>query len=310
MLSRRQLRVKVLKSLYAFFQGDKSDLTVAERELFRSIEKVHELYIYMLQFLVELSDADRNDADDLIKRFFPNEEELKASIRFTNLKFIDALRESKQFKDFAIRYKISWQKDQDLIRKIYLEIKKSPQYKEFLRQPEPNEKDFLVEVIRKFIESSEAMHHHIEEQSIFWSEEYEFIFQIMTRMIRTYYEKDQLEITSLYKDEEDDREFARILFTQTILNNKEFEHSISERTKNWEVERIALMDILILKMALAELTSFPGIPVKVTINEFIDISKEYSTPKSKQFVNGVIDKLTADYKEKGKIVKAGRGLIN
>ncbi|MBK6838632.1 MAG: transcription antitermination factor NusB [Bacteroidetes bacterium] len=113
----------------------------------------------------------------------------------------------------------------------------------------------------------------------------------------------------MYKDEEDDRLFVRTLFNKTIINNEEYESAISERTKNWEVDRIALMDILILKMALSELVNFPGIPVKVSINEYIDISKEYSTPKSKQFVNGVIDKLALDYKEQGKIVKTGRGLI-
>jgi N utilization substance protein B len=130
------------------------------------------------------------------------------------------------------------------------------------------------------------------------------------KTVKTFYEKEQLELIPLYRDEEDDKNFARMLFTQTILHNKEFEKSISDKTRNWEVDRIALMDILILKMALAELITFSNIPVKVTINEFIDISKEYSTPKSKQFVNGVIDKLAADYKENGKIVKAGRGLIN
>ena len=133
---------------------------------------------------------------------------------------------------------------------------------------------------------------------------------MILRTIRNFYDNNRFELIPIYKDEKDDKEFARKLFSQTILHNTEFEKSISERTKNWEVDRIALMDILILKMALAELISFPNIPIKVTINEFIDISKEYSTPKSKQFVNGVLDKLANDYKEQGKIVKEGRGLIN
>ncbi len=310
MLSRRQLRIKVLKALYAFFQADKSDLAIAERELFRSIDKVNELYIYLLLFIKELADSDRNDADDLHLRFFPREEEVKALRRFSTMKFIHALDESKDFKNQVIRLKTSWQKEQDLIRKIYLEIKKSDQYREFLKNGDKSEKDFLIEVVRTFLESSEALQHHIEEENIFWSDDFEFVVQLITRTIKNFYDKDKLELIPLYKDEEDDMDFARKLFSQTILNNKEFEQAISERTKNWEIDRIALMDILILKMALAELITFPGIPVKVTINEFIDISKDYSTPKSKQFVNGVIDKLTADFKEKGRIVKAGRGLIN
>ena len=310
MLSRRQLRIKVLKSLYAFFQAEKSDLAVAERELFRSIEKVNELYIYLLDFLRELTEADRNDAGDLHLKFFPREEELKASKRLSSLGFFIALNENKDFEIAMKRTKISWQKNQDLVRKIFLEIKKSDLYRDFLRDPHADEKPFLIELLRHFIESSEALQHHIEEENIFWSDDFDFVVHMIGRTIRSFYDHDKLELIPLYKDEEDDRDFAGKLFSQTILNNEEFEKSISERTKNWEVERIALMDILILKMALAELITFPNIPVKVSINEFIDISKEYSTPKSKQFVNGVIDKLAADYKERGKIVKQGRGLIN
>jgi N utilization substance protein B len=310
MLSRRQLRIKVLQSLYAFFQSEKSDLAVAERELFRSIEKVNELYIYILLFLKELADSDQNDADDLHLKFFPREEELKANTRLHELKFMNALDESKEFQKQVVLSKLNWQRAQDLTRKIFLEIKKSELYRNFLKSDISNEKDFLIEVIKKFIEPSEAFQNHIEEENIFWNDDMSFAIHLVTKTIKSFYESEKFDLIPLYKDEIDDKDFARRLMSQTILHNKEFEQSISERTKNWEVERIALMDILILKMALAELITFPNIPVKVSINEFIDISKEYSTPKSKQFVNGVLDKLAADYKEQGKIVKMGRGLIN
>ena len=310
MLSRRQLRIKVLQSLYSFFQAEKSDLAIAERELFRSIDKVNELYIFLLLFIKELADSDENDAEDLHLKFFPREEELRASRRLFELTFIKSIVENKGFQNQVIQLKLSWQKNPDLIRKVFLEIKKSDLYRTFLKDDKASEKDFLLELVKKYMEASEALQNFIEEENIFWSDDYAFAIQLVIRTIRTYYDNDKLELIALYKDETDDKEFARKLFGQTILNNKEFEQSISERTKNWEVERIALMDILILKMALAELITFPNIPIKVTINEFIDISKEYSTPKSKQFVNGVIDKLAIDYKEQGKIVKMGRGLIN
>ena len=310
MLSRRQIRIKVLQALYAFFQAEKSDLAIAEREMIRSIDKVYELYIYMLLFFQELADSDRTDKDDLHLKFFPSQEELKAKRRLFELKFINELEQDKEFRRHAERTKLSWQKEQDLIRKIFLDVKKSEEYREFLKNDDASEKDFLIGILKAFIEKSDAMQHHIEEENIFWTEDYDFIMHIIARTIRSFYDTGKFELMPLYKDEEDDKEFARKLFNQTILHNKEFEASISERTKNWEVERIALMDILILKMALAELISFPNIPVKVSINEFIDISKDFSTPKSKQFVNGVIDKLAADYKEQGKIVKTGRGLVN
>ena len=310
MLSRRQIRIKVLQSLYAFFQGQKSDLAVAERELFRSIDKVHELYIYLLSFLNEIADADKADEGDLHLKFNPRTEEVNALTRLYKLKFIQTLEQSKPFRDAMIKIKMTWQNEQDLIRKIFLEIKKSDKFSKFISEENANEKDFLIDIVKNFIETSPAVRTHIEEQNIYWNDDFDFAIHMVGKTIKHFYEKDTLEILPLYKDEEDDKDFARKLFAQTILHNKEFEDSISERTKNWEVERIALMDILILKMALAELTTFSNIPVKVTINEFIDISKEYSTPKSKQFINGVIDKLAADYKEQGKIVKVGRGLIS
>ena len=309
MLSRRQLRIKVLQALYAFFQSDKTDLAVAERELFRSIGKVYELYIYLLQLLIELADADQSHAGDLHLKYFPSEAEMQAKNRLSTISFIAKLSADPGFNAHVKKFGTSWQKNHELVRKLFMEINKSPEYLAFLGSEPESEKEFLCEVVKKFLVSSTSLVHHIDEENILWEDDFEFVCQMVIRTIRAYYEQNQFQLMSLYKDEADDMEFARELFVKTILHNKEYEGAISERTKNWEVDRIALMDILILKMALAELVSFPGIPVKVSINEYIDISKEYSTPKSKQFVNGIIDKLAADYKEQGKIVKTGRGLI-
>ncbi len=308
MLSRRQLRIKVLQSLYAYFQGQKNDLAVAERELFRGIEKVYELYIYLLLFLRELADADKLNEGELLQKFNPREEELHAKNRLYKLTFIDRLSDDKLFNQQVTKYRLSWQKEQDLVRKIYLEIKKSDAYAALMKGERFDEKEFLTELIKKYFLQTEAFLHHIEEENIFWPDDLDFMCHIIIRMIRQFYDNSEFVLSPLYKDEEDDKNFVRQLFVKTIVNNPEYEAAISERTRNWEIERIALMDIIILKMALAELVNFPNIPVKVSINEYIDISKEFSTPKSKQFVNGVLDKLALDYKEQGKIVKSGRGL--
>ncbi|REJ82396.1 MAG: transcription antitermination factor NusB [Bacteroidetes bacterium] len=309
MLSRRQLRIKVLQSLYAYFQAEKNEFGVAERELFRSIEKVYELYLYLLNLLEELADADRQDADELRQKFYPDEKELKAKRRLHSIGFITKLSGNDEYRRMLKRTGLSWQKERDLLRKMFLEIKRSDEYKDFFSEEVINEKDFLIDLIKKHFLETDTLSNHLEEENIFWPEDLDFICHIIIRMIRSYYDSGDMKLMPLYKDEEDDKSFVKTLFSKTILHNPEYENAISERTKNWEVERIALMDILILKMALAELVHFPGIPVKVTINEYIDISKEYSTPKSKQFVNGVIDKLAIDYKEQGKIQKSGRGLI-
>lgn len=309
MLSRRQLRVKVLQALYAYFQSDKKDLAVAERELFRSVEKVHELYIYLLQFVLELAEADKADVDELQNKYFPDQDELKARLRLYQFSFVKVLTENKVFAADRKHWKTTWQKDHELVRKLFFEMKRSPEFRTFLTTETVDEKQYLQEIVKKYVEQSEVMLHHIEEENIFWAEDLSFVVHMVNRTIRQYYENGRMEIFEMYKDEKDDKDFVRTLFSQCVLNNKEYEDAVSKRTENWDLDRIAMMDILILKMALAELIHFPGIPIKVSINEYIEISKDYSTPKSKQFVNGIIDKLAIDYKKSGKIVKTGRGLM-
>lgn len=309
MLSRRQLRSKVLLALYSYFQSGKNDLASAERELLRSIDKVYDLYLLLLLLLTELADADRNDADELHTKYFPKEEEVNARHRLHQLRFINELSAQLEFRNEIKQRLISWQNEFDLLRKIYLEIKKSDDYLNLLRSEKEDDKAFLTLLIKNHLLTSEALNTYLDESNIYWQEDFDFICHMLLKNINAYYDNSVFQLFPLYKDEKDDKAFVRELFSKTILNNDDYEKAIAEKTRNWDLERIALVDIIILKMALAELTSFPGIPVKVTINEYIDISKEYSTPKSKQFVNGVIDKLAQEFKEQGKIVKTGRGLI-
>jgi N utilization substance protein B len=309
MLSRRQLRVKVLQALYAYFQSDKKDLSVAERELLRSIEKVHELYIYLLQFIIELTDAEEADAHELQHKYFPDQLELAAKRRLHQSSFITFLKKSTVFESMRKKHAVSWQKDHELIRKLFLELKKSDAYRNYLSADEVDEKGFFSEIMKVYVEESEPMQHHLEETNIFWSEDISFVVHMIVRTIRQFFDQGRLELFEIYRDEKDDKDFIKNLFSQAVLHNREYEAAVSERTQNWDLERIAMMDILILKLALTELIHFPGIPVKVSINEYIEISKDFSTPKSKQFINGIIDKLAIDYKKSGKIVKTGRGLV-
>jgi N utilization substance protein B len=309
MLSRRQLRIKVLQSLYSFYQSEKSDLASADRELFRSIEKVYELYLFLLLLLKELGDADLQDAGELHHKHFPKEDELKAKIRFHQLSFIGSLSSDQKFLSEVKDHKLSWQKDHEMVRKIFLEIKKSPGYKDFLQnKAEISEKDFLLAIVKNHIEHSEALKNSIEENNIYWMEDFSFPCHLVIKTIKDFYDAGKLKLAPVYKDE-DDKVFVRELFSKTVLHDKEYEEAIAAKTQNWEVERIAMIDMILLKMAMAEMVSFPGIPVKVSINEYIDISKDYSTPKSRQFINGIIDKLADEYKKSGKISKTGRGLM-
>lgn len=309
MLSRRQLRIKVLQALYSFFQSGTSDLKVAESELFRSIDKILELYYLLMLFITELAHDDLLDSEDLQRKYFPKEEEIHARRRLHKVALIEAIENSDVFKTRTKNYKSSWQNEQDLVRKIFLELKKSDLYKKFMTAEEAEEKELLLQIIRTFMEKSEALQSALQERSIYWGEDLSFASHLLIKTVKEFYDHNKLVFPSLYKDEKDDKEFVKLLFEKTILNNSMYEASISAKTKNWDVERIAMMDILLMKMALAEMMTFESIPVKVSINEYIDISKEYSTPKSKLFINGIIDKLASEYKAEGKIVKTGRGLV-
>ncbi len=309
MLSRRQLRIKVLQSLYSYFQSGTTDLNIAEKELFRSIDKILELYYLLMQFITELAHDDLLDSEDLQRKYFPSDEEVHAKRRLHGIKFIEMLENNDVFRSKIKEYHCSWQTDQDLVRKIFLEIKKSEEYKKFMTAENAEEKEFLLQIVKVFIEKSEAMQSALQERSIYWGEDLSFCCHLMIKSVKEFYDKNKPGFPVLYKDEKDDKEFVKLLFEKTILNNTMYETSISAKTKNWDVERIAMMDILLMKMALAEMMTFESIPVKVSINEYIDISKDYSTPKSKLFINGIIDKLATEYKSEGKIVKTGRGLV-
>jgi len=309
MLSRRQLRIKVLQALYSFFQSGSGDLKTAEGELFRSIDKIMELYYLLMLFITELAHDDLLDSEDLQRKYFPKDEEVHAKRRLHTVSLITEIENSELFKTRIREYKCSWQTDQDLVRKIFLEIKKSEEYKKFMTSDEAGEKELLLHIVRGNMEKSEALQSTLQERSIYWGEDLSFACHLILKTIKEFYDRGKLEFPSLYKDEKDDKQFVKLLFEKTILNNATYENSISAKTKNWDVERIAMMDILLMKMALAEMMTFESIPVKVSINEYIDISKDYSTPKSKLFINGIIDKLAIEYKADGKIVKSGRGLV-
>lgn len=309
MLSRRQLRIKVLQALYSYFQSGTGEVNTAEKELFRSIDKILELYYLLMLFITELAHDDLLDAEDLQRKYFPKDEEVHAKNRLHKIRLIESLENNEAFRSKLNEYRCSWQNEQDLVRKVFLELKKSEEYRKFMTSDRADEKELLLQIVRVFMEKSEALQSALQERSIYWGEDLSFCCHLIIKTVKEFYDQGKLLFPALYKDEKDDKEFVKLLFEKTIINNTSLEESISAKTKNWDVERIAMMDILLMKMALAEMMTFESIPVKVSINEYIDISKEYSTPKSKLFINGIIDKLAIEYKAAGKIVKTGRGLV-
>lgn len=305
MFNRRQLRIKVLQALYAYFQSKSTDLAIAEKELLRSIDKVYELYLMMLLLVHDVFDADRVDAEDAHLRHI----KITASKhRLFNSKLQMALQSNSSFKDYVKKLKLSWGNESELVRKFFLDIKKSDQYKDYLSSDGSDENKSIPHILNKYVFSSNQLMHYAEENNIYWGDDLDFALFMTQKAITSFYETGALTLHEIYKDEEDDKKFVKDLFAKTIIHDREYQEAVSAKTKNWDVDRIALMDIIIIKMAISEMVNFQSIPVKVSINEYIDISKEFSTPKSKQFVNGVIDKIAIEWKANGKIVKTGRGL--
>lgn len=318
MLSRRQIRMKVLQSLYAFFQSHDNQLAKGEKQLFNSIDKLYELCFWQLSVIVELIEFAKVKIEDAKLKYFPSQEDLHPNTKFINNRFIKLLSQNCEFKVKCKKFLINWSEEKELIRRIYMDVKESSEYKVYMNKQEEsylNDQEFIIKIFKKFISKSELLRNFYEDQSIYWTDDYHSVTSLVVKMINTFSETSDefhklppIIKTSGTKNDED-RTFASLLFHKTILNSAYYEELITKKIVNWEFERIASMDILILKMALAELFEFDSIPVKVTMNEYIELAKYYSTPKSSIFVNGILDKLIVELLSQNKIQKKGRGLI-
>ncbi len=315
MLSRRHIRIKVMQTLYAFTLNGSPDILKGESELVRSIHKLHELYVYQLSFLVEIVDFARQRMEEAKLKFLPTEEDLHPNTRFVENRIVRQLSRNLDFCRRADQLKISWKEEEEIVRRLYHAIRNSDMYKEYMSSPESTfEKDqeFILDLFRQHINSEEALISFYEEKSIHWANDFPVASYYIDKTIRALEDelKDSDPLPGLPSEpDEEDRDFAVSLYRQTIRNSDEYGKMIAERTLNWDTERIAMLDMLLLKMALAEFLEFPTIPVKVSFNEYIEISKEYSTPKSKVFINGILDKLINELTLENKIKKSGRGLL-
>ena len=313
MLNRRHLRVKVLQVLYAFFQSGNDDLASGEKELFNSTNYTYKLYLYQLLLISEIGFVAEKYFDEQKYYKLHSSGNSELGSKFLNNSVLKLLCNSNNLHKTSKDEGVSWAGEHDFVRKLFSHIRNSEIYRDYLRLEKHTFEDdikFILDIYQKLICNFEMLHHYYEEKSIYWIDDWELIVKMTIKTLKSIKEGDQdIELINLYKDQED-KEFTRQLFNKTILNHKTFDPMISEKTKNWDIERIALMDIIIMKMSLTEFLEFPDIPVKVTLNEYIELSKMYSSKKSKVFINGVLDKLVADLEKENKIKKTGKGLID
>jgi transcription antitermination protein NusB len=313
MISRRILRIKILQILYTYFQSDESSLNKSEKELFFSIQKTYDLYHYLLLLIVEIADYANSRIDIARLKKIPTREDLNPNTKFVDNLIINQIRINRQLNQYLTKTPLSWVNNPELIKKLHNRIRMAPFFKEYMETTDRNyedDKKIIIEIYTGEIINSEQLYQTLEEQSIYWNDEVEFVVSMIAKTLKGFREKDgeNAILMPLFKND-DDREFAKDLFRKAILHKEEYHKLIESYTENWDVERIAFMDLLILEAAIAEAVEFSSIPTRVTINEYLEIAKFYSTEKSSLFINGLLDKIFRHLKEEKKIMKTGRGLI-
>ncbi|MBO5043409.1 MAG: transcription antitermination protein NusB [Alistipes sp.] len=312
MISRRMLRIKVLKALYAHMKSDADSLMASEKMLVTSIDKTYDLYFLMLSLIVEMAHYAEQRQEMAKKKQLPTYEDLNPNRKFVDNAVVRLIAQSDSVNDYLAARKLSWAQYPELIKTLFAQLEQSDYYKKYMTSQERSFREDLAlvtEFYTRELEESEVLENAIDEMSILWNDDLGFALIMVTRTLSNM-RPSHVEVKVLPKFKSiEDLDFARELFAKTAVNFDTYQEEIEKYTRNWDVERIAFMDNLIMAAAMAELITFPSIPVKVTLDEYIEIAKFYSTQGSSTFINGILDKIVASLNEQGKINKSGRGLI-
>jgi len=313
MISRRLLRIKIIQILYAYFnvQPEYRDVFLSEKDLKFSVRKTFDLYCYLLLLIRDVKQYAEKRIDLAKNKILPSHEDLNPNLRFIDNPVIGLIENSESLNEYLQKNKLSWVNYPELIRKIYTDMINKPYYQDYmsLRESDFNQdKSLLIQFLSKEVDNNEMLYQTLEEQSIFWNDDIEFVLSMLMKNLKSLREGDKMVLPELFKNEEDS-EFAFGLFKKVILYSDRNRALIEKHTQNWDFERLAFMDMIIMQAAITEMTEFPSIPINVTLNEYIDIAKFYSTPKSGHFINGILDKISAELQNAGMIIKRGRGLL-
>ena len=313
MISRRTIRIKVLQTLYTYYSTPERSINNSEKELFFSLGKTFDLYHLIFQLITELADFAQHRIDTNMGKLRPSYEDLHPNLRFVNNRVIHMIRENRRLKAYINQSKLSWSNHPELVRELYQFMVESDFYNEYMSAQADSfaeDKRLIDKILNNIILISEDVHLMLEEDSIYWNDDLDLVIAMISKTIKGFRpDSDENQpLLPMFKDD-DDRQFAKDLFRKAILNNDELRSIVDQHASNWDVERIAFMDILIMQLAITEFIWFPSIPTKVSLNEYIELSKMYSTEKSRNFINGILDKTLKDLKSSEKINKIGRGLI-
>lgn len=306
MINRILIRIKVLQIVYSFYQNGNKDLKGAESELLFSLQKSYDLYYYFLLLIVELTQQQKRNLEVRKNKYFPTFEELHPNTRLVNNRFAAQIEKNAQLQKYITEQGISWSNDQDFIKKTLEVLLSSEIYKNYLTSPDTYEsdKEFWINAFKTIICNNDDIDEYLEDKSIFWNDDIPIIETFVLKTLKKIEESEDKDVSLLpmFKDMED-KQFAIKLLRQSLLKGADYRARIEKHLQNWESERVANMDLLIMQVAIAEILSFPTIPLNVTFNEYIDISKYYSTPKSATFINGILDAVIKELKSEKLLMK-------
>lgn len=307
MINRVLIRIRVVQVLFACSQNESIDLKKAETELLFSLQKSYDLYFYFLSLMIELTDAYAQKVDARKSKLLPSEEDINPNTKLLENKFISQLRQNVTLNKYMKDRPFRWFEYEAFVRGLLEEILNSDAYEVYVENTSDNyesDREFWRKVFKQIISNREELYSILEDESLYWNDDIEIVESFVLKTIKRFEESkgtDQ-ELLPMFKDETD-REFAVKLLRESLLNEKEYRTLIDKYTNNWESERIAQMDMVIMQIALAEIMSFPSIPISVTLNEYIDVAKSYSTAKSASFINGILDAIVKELREEKKVIK-------
>ena len=312
MVNRRHIRIKVMQSIYAVLQSRSDDLKKEEKFLLFNIHKAKDLYVLQLLFLLAVRDLSLEHIEIKKKKYLATDEDRNPNLKFVENSVLQSIENSQELKEYASQKKLDlWKDNREYVRIVLDQMTADEKYLSYMssgRSDFQEDRDFIIYLFKEIVAPNEKLFDFYESINLGWVDDYPLVNTMILKTLKQLKASHSFDLKDLVVTE-DDEEFLIDLFRKTVLHQDEFTNEIDEKTPNWDTERIADLDMILIKMALTEFVYFPSIPTKVTINEYIEIAKDYSTTKSSYFINGVLDKLLKDYNNSGKLKKIGRGLL-
>lgn len=306
MINRELIRLKIVQIIYAYYQNGNKNIDATEKELFFSLSKAYDLYNYLLLLIVEITHLASLRVEVMEKKSQRTNGE-RPNRKFADNKFVAQLEANKMLLDFKQNLKSNWDVNDSFIRITLDTIEDSDFYQEYIASDDCSyeaDRELWRKIYKNILSYNEDLDAILEELSLYWNDDKEIVDSFILKTIKRFEEKTgaKQELLPEYKDPED-KEYARKLFRKAILNCDYYMHLIGDHARNWDLNRLAFMDVIIMQVALAEMTTFPNIPVEVTINEFVDIAKLYSTPRSGSYINAMLDAIAKEMRQEGKLMK-------